>query len=50
MATSNSGVQLIGAVAIAAVIMVVYLRAPIFPVALGSAIAAFWIYRRKPKE
>jgi hypothetical protein len=46
---SNSSVQLLGASLIAAVIMLVYFRAPIFPVALGTIVAVALIERRRRK-
>ena len=49
MTKSNSGVQLLGATLIAAIIMLVYFRAPIVPVAVGAIVAAILIGRRKRK-
>ncbi len=50
MTMRNSGVQLLGATVIAALVMLFYVRAPVFPVVAGAAIAAYLIYRRKPRQ
>jgi len=49
MTRSNSGVQLLGATLIAAIVMLVYFRAPIVPVAVGAIAAVILIGRRKRK-
>jgi hypothetical protein len=49
MTKSNSGVQLLGACLIAAVIMLVYFRAPLVPVAVGTVVAVILIERRRRK-
>lgn len=49
MTKNNSGIQLLGAALIAAIIMLVYFRAPLFPVAVGTIVAVMLIERRRRK-
>ena len=37
-----------GAAASAAIILIAFFKAPSLPVAVGAAVAIFWLLRRKP--